>query len=101
MSSEKSLPEAWFQRMPFATELLSAAFLFSLVPLTYAIYFATSGEWLKGAALGVAWAAVFPVMALALHRRRMIHIGVSIFAVVSVFALGALIFYLGLKLQAV
>ena len=90
----------WFQEAPFAAELLITGYLFSLVPLTYSIYLTGAGEWIKGAALALAWVVAFPVLATALHRSRMIHIGISIFAVASILALAILIVYLGWRLRA-
>jgi hypothetical protein len=80
--------------MPFAGELLIAGYSLAFVPLGFAVHFAMVREWAYSAALALSWLALFPFVAMAFHRRGLIHIAVSVFAAVTLVGAGALFLWL-------
>ena len=80
--------------MPFAGELLIAGYSLAFVPLGFAVQFAMERDWAYSAALALSWLGLFPFMAMAFHRRRLIHIAVSVFAAVTLLGAAALFLWL-------
>ena len=80
--AQESEPPRWMN-LPFAGEFLVAMYVLSLTPIGLSIQHAARGQWPQSAGFAALWLLVFPLVALNLHRRRLIHIAVSAFAAVA------------------
>lgn len=80
--------------MPLASHLLATGYALVVAPAVYALYLVKEHQWLQSAVLGITWLLVFPFVAAWLHRQRLIHIGLSIFAVVAAVVALPIIFML-------
>jgi hypothetical protein len=91
MEEESRRREEFLMSLPFAEQTLSAVIMLALAPFAFALYLFRTGHSLAAVAVLGTWIPPAALLALWLHRRRIVRLPVALFAVSAFIATAALV----------